>query len=160
MALFTTHQLNILALLTGHPEREYNFTEIGEALGISPGVFQRGINSLEKQGILTSHKRGNQRLFKVNLQYPLLNEIKAIIQKTGGIKPVLREIVQALPEIETAIIYGSYAKNTVRADSDIDVLLVVTNPGVEDKVIEQFSTIEIKVQREINYKLYSKEEFK
>jgi DNA-binding transcriptional ArsR family regulator len=68
----TKNQSQILALLFCHPDEEMYMSEIGEAIGKRPGVFQKGINALESKGIITSQKRGNQRLFRINKQYPLL----------------------------------------------------------------------------------------
>ncbi len=97
--MFTDNQTQILAILIGQPGREYYLSELGTILHKHPGVFQRGINSLEKQGLVVSHKRGNQRLFKVNKEHPLFYEIKGIVQKTCGTEVLLRGRVEKTKEI-------------------------------------------------------------
>jgi DNA-binding transcriptional ArsR family regulator len=84
LSLFTKNQVEILALFFGHPGVEYYLSEIGEVLEKRPGVFQRGINALERDGIITSRKKGNQRLFSLNKEYVLLNEVRGIVNKTSG----------------------------------------------------------------------------
>lgn len=135
-------------------------SEIGEAIGKSPGVFQKGINALESKGIITSRKRGNQRLFKLNKKYPLLNEIKNIIALNVGAEAELRDIFDRMPEVLSAIIYGSYASGVMRPDSDIDVLIVGTNNSVEDTLMKCLSGVEKRLHREINYTFYMPSEFK
>jgi predicted nucleotidyltransferase len=160
LALFSQHQLEILALLFTHPDEEYYLSEIGGILGKRPGIFQRGINALEKEGILQSRKRGNQRLFAINKEYVLLEEIQGIVKKTSGVEAILRNFAGSFPQIQIALIYGSYAKDKLRVDSDIDLLLVVSALSIEDAVLKKLSLIERKVQREINYKIYVSKEFK
>jgi DNA-binding transcriptional ArsR family regulator len=156
--MLTKNQLKILALLVSQPEREYYLSEIGEILGKKPGVFQRGINSLEEQGIIVSRRRSNLRLFKINQDYPLFQELKKIIEKTVGVEGLLRELVNGLEEIEIAFIYGSYAKSIMRVDSDID-LAIVGKSSAEAKLLKEIRTIEKNLDRDINYRLYTKKEF-
>ena len=159
MSLFTKNQAEILALFFAHPGEEYYLSQIGEVLGKRPGVFQRGINALERDGLVMSRKKGNQRLFSINKEYVLLNEVQGIVNKTSGMEGALREFVGGIDKIEIALIFGSFAKNALRADSDIDLLIVVDSPEIEDKLIGRLAGIERKLQREINYKIYSHKEF-
>ena len=85
--MFTSYQSQILAILSSTPEKEYYLSELREMLGKHPGVFQRGLNSLEKQGWIMSRKRGGQRLFKINSSHPLFKEIKSVAHKPPELKP-------------------------------------------------------------------------
>ena len=89
--MFTPYQSQILAILSDNPETEYYLSELGCMIGKHPGVFQRGINSLEKQGWILSRKRGGQRLFKINSKHSLFKEIKAVVRKTVGIEAQLKK---------------------------------------------------------------------
>lgn len=157
--MFTKYQKQILAVLTNQPEKEYYLSELGGVLGKHPGVFLKGINSLEKQGIILSRKKGNQRLFKINSNNPLFEEIKSIVQKTEGVEGLLQRLVDTIKGISIALIYGSYARGELRFDSDIDMLVVTSNAKAEDILLEEIGDIEQKLQREINYKIYSAKEF-
>ena len=157
--MFTETESKILALLLSQPDKEYYLSEIGRILNKKPGVFQRRINLLEKQNVITSRKLGGIKFFKINKEYSLFNEIKSIIQKTSGTEGLLRNILKIKGVIK-AYIYGSYAKDRLRPDSDIDLIIVVTNPKTDDLLIDAISEAEHAIQREINYKLYSKEEFR
>ena len=157
--MFTKNQLQILAALISQPDNELYLSELGMILRKHPGIFQRGINSLEKQGIIVSHKRGNQRLFRINRDNSLFNEIKGIVEKTQGAEGLMRKMVADAKGISAALIYGTYAKNKMRSDSDIDILIVANNMRAEDVLLDNIGDIEEKLQREINYKIYSNEEF-
>ena len=158
--MFTDNQFRILAALTSHKDREYYMSELGEVLGKHPGVFQRGLNSLESQGYVTSRKYGNQRLFRINVNHPLFNEIRSIASKTQGIEGLLKSAIDKLSGIVVALIYGSYAKNKMRADSDIDLLVVCKSRDSEDRLVSKLSAIERRVQRDVNCKVYLVREFR
>jgi len=160
VSLFTKNQAEILALFFAHPGEEYYLSRIGEILDKKPGVFQRGINALERDGLIKSRKRGNQRIFSINKEYVLLKEVRGIVNKTSGVEGVLRETVANIDKIKIALIFGSFAKNTMSADSDIDLLIVAGSPDIEDDIINTLSSVERKLQREINYKIYVLKEFR
>lgn len=156
--MFSPNQQTLLALFVSNPAQEYHLHEIGRILGKKPGVFQKALNSLEKEGILKSRMRGNQRLVSLNKEYPLLTEVSKIIQKTVGIEATLRELVNKENGIQTAYIFGSYAKDKMRSDSDIDLILV-GEKETEDIILEAMEKIEKRIQREVNSKFYSPREY-
>lgn len=142
------------------PEEGYYLSEIGRFLGKAPGVFQKAINSIEKQGFLRSYKRGNQRVYKINRTHPLFFEVERIVQKTEGIEGLLKEAVEKIKDIKIALIFGSYAKDDIRPNSDIDLLVVGTQGKTEEKVLKATTEIEEKINREVNFTIYSGKEFK
>lgn len=156
--MFSLNQQAILNLFISNPGQEYHLQEIGRILEKKPGVFQKALNALEKEGILKSRTRGNQRLVSLNKQYPLLKEITKIFQKTVGVEVILRELVESVEGIQIAYVFGSYAKDRMRSDSDIDLILVGSGDA-EDKILEGVEKIEKKIQREINPKFYTTKEY-
>ena len=157
--MFGAKQILILAILSENPQKEYYLQEIGRLLGKKPGVFQIGINSLEKQGWVVSRKQGPLRLFKINEQHPLYKEIKSFVRKTVGVEAQLKKNLGGIEGIKKALIYGSYAKDTMRSNSDVDILIVANDNRVEDKLVSDLSRLEKMLGREINYKLYTEKDF-
>jgi predicted nucleotidyltransferase len=70
---------------------------------------------------------------------------------------MLHAILEKFDDIDRAFIYGSFAKGEEREDSDIDLLII--EKVDEDKLIEEIGKLERKLQREINYAIYGKEDF-
>lgn len=157
--MFSVNQSLILAILSENPEREYHLQELGRLVGKKPGVFQRGINSLEKQDLILSRKFGGLRLFRINLDHPLSKEIKAMTRKTSGAQGDLKKILDKMTPVVTALIYGSYAKDSLRTDSDIDLLVVADGPKAEDEIVKQLAVVEKKFGRDVNYKFYRETDF-
>jgi len=46
----------------------------------APGVFQRGLNALEKSGFVVSRREANLRLLQVNTSHPLYEAVTAIVR--------------------------------------------------------------------------------
>lgn len=159
ITFFTKNQSQILAILLSQMDKEYSLSELGEIIKKHPGVFKRGIDSLCKQNIILGRKSGNQRLFKINNKNLFFNEIKGIIEKSVGIRGLLSSLIKNIKGINIALIYGSYASVKMRADSDIDLLIVVNTVKVEDELMDKLKNAERRLQREINYKMYTKNEF-
>jgi predicted nucleotidyltransferase len=159
MALnFTKNQNLILELFFNDPQKEYYLRELGRILKKQPGVFQKDINKLVENGILLSVFKANSRFFKLNKNNPLYKELKSIFFKTVGAEGQLKRILKDVKDIETAFIFGSYAKDKEDSFSDID-LMIIGNPD-EDYIIKEISKLEKRIDREINYHIFSKQESK
>lgn len=154
----TKNQRLLLALFYTNPGKAFYLQEIGRILGKSPGVFQRTLNHLVEDGVLTSDYRGRARFFQANTRQPVYRELKGIIAKTAGVEASLRALVEGVHEITMALLYGSFAKGIERGESDVD-LLVVGAPKAERQLLRGIPRLEKLLQREINYKLYTEAEY-
>ena len=158
MRELTKNRAELLRLFLTNPEQSFYIQEIGRILSKKPGIFQRTLNNLEKEGILVSEYKANARYFKTNKDYPLYKELKSIIFKTVGVSGGLKEALKKIGNINFSFIYGSYAKAKENYLSDID--LVVIGNSNEDLLIKELDKLEDALKREINYKLYSLKDFK
>ena len=89
MKLFTKNKLKLLKLFYDHPASQFYIQEIGRKLGKKPGVFQRALNNLYKDGLLLSEYKANARFFRINTNNPIYNELKSIVSKTACILVIL-----------------------------------------------------------------------
>ncbi len=153
---FTKNQSLILELFFSDPNKKYYLREIGKILGKEPGVFQKDINKLVDGGILFSEFIANSRFFELNKGYSLYEELKSVFFKTVGVEGSLRDILRKIKGINVAFIFGSFAKNKEDSLSDVD-LMIIGKPD-DDLLIGEISKLEKKINREINYHIFSKEE--
>jgi len=155
---FTKNQTLILELFFNHPEKSYYFRQLGILIGKQPGVFQKDINKLVKSGILLSEYKANSRFFKLNQKHHLYNEYKSIFLKTVGVVGKLKERLSGLKNIKLAFVFGSFARNKEDYYSDVD-LMIIGKPD-ENKLVTIVSKIETEISREINYSIFSANDFK
>lgn len=158
MKPLTKNRAELLKLFFTNPGRAFYMQEIGRILDKKPGVFQRTLNNLALEGILESEYKANARYFKVNRNCPLFKELKNIVFKTVGIKGSIGDVLKEAGNIKMAFIYGSYAKAKENYLSDVD-LIIIGIPN-EDELVKKLDKLEEKLQRDINYKLYTLSEFK
>jgi len=149
---------DLLALYFTNPDKKYYLRELEKILNFSVGNIRRELIKLESTGLFLSESKGNLLYYYLNQSYPLFKELKSIIFKTSGVPRMLHNVLEKFDDIDQAFIYGSFAKREEREDSDIDLLII--GKIDEDKLIEEVGKLERKLQREINYAIYEKEDFK
>lgn len=116
----------ILGLIMETPERRMYLREIARAVGTSAGTAARELARLEDAGLLHRVREGNQVYFETRPNQRLFGAIQEIVRHTTGVPYALRRHLAGLAGIERAVIYGSYARGTMKPDSDVDVLIIGT----------------------------------
>lgn len=158
-ALFTSTQQRIFALLYGQPDRSFYLTEIVRLAEIGRGGVQRELRRLEQTGLVTTKNIGNQKHYQANPDTPVYQELTSIVRKTVGLKQPLMEALDSVKEkISLAFVYGSVAKGTDTASSDIDLMIVTDLLALED-VFTLLARVEEKLGRRVNPTLYNTPEF-
>ena len=158
-AIFTDSQSRLYSWLFGQPERAYHLNELRRLTGLGSASLQRELNRLATAGLVDAQAVGNQRRFQANAQSPVYAELVALTRKTLGTVPVLQDALQPLrPKLVSAWVYGSVAKQTDTAHSDIDVMLV-GNDLLLSQVLAALEPAEAQLGRKINPNCYSPQEF-
>jgi predicted nucleotidyltransferase len=148
----------ILKQFLSNPQQKYYVRQIALILNISVGTIHRELVKLEESGILNSENVANSRFFYVNQANPLFKELKQLIFKSEGLEGRLRELLKDLDGLKAAFIYGSFAEGKERADSDVDLFLL--GQLQENELVRKISHLELEFSREINYTIYTEDEFK
>ena len=149
-ALFSATQQRVLAFLFGQPERSFFATELIGLVGAGSGAVQRELVRLAQSGLVTVTRKGTQKHYQANPKSPIFAELCAISQKTVGLAEPLREALAPLAErITAAFVFGSVAKRSDTASSDIDVLVLSDYVDYAD-VFEALQSAEAKLGRTVN----------
>jgi len=158
-ALFTTTQQRVLGLLFGQPARSFYALEVIERTGSGSGAVQRELKRLVSSGLVTVKRIGNQMHYQANPASPVFEELRGLVNKTVGLAGPLRDALRPLADrIELALVYGSVAKGTDTAASDIDVLIVADGVTLEE-VYSALAPAEAGLGRRVSPTLYTGEEF-
>jgi predicted nucleotidyltransferase len=147
----------IILLFVYNQRKEFYLSEIARRVKTTPGTAQRELNRLLAMDLIAFQKRGNLNLYKLNGHYTLLREIEAIVRKTYGAEVELNKELSKFKGISFAFLFGSYAKGSMKSDSDID-LFIVGDPA-EDDVYRAVRKVEDLVGKEINYHIAGEAEF-
>lgn len=156
--LFGKTRRAVLALLFEQPERRFFLRELSRLTGISPGALQHELGRLEKAELIKRARDGNRVTYRANTSHPVFPELQSIVHKTCGIPSLIKAALSPLEkEITFAAIYGSMAKGTDHARSDVD-LLIVGSLGF-DRATDALAPVEGKIGREIGLRVFTREEF-
>lgn len=159
-ALFPRVQLRVLSLLIGQPDRSFHASEIIRLAKSGSGAVQREIEKLAKAGILDAETSGNRKIYRANRQSPIFGELHGIIVKTTGLLAPLRKALKKYQSnIEFAFVYGSIAKKSETAKSDID-LMIVGNNLAYGEIYSALQPAEKNLLRSINPNLMTPREWK
>lgn len=158
-ALFSSTQQRVLGMLFGQPDRSFYATELINLLGVGSGAVQRELARLEQSGLVTVRKVGTQKHYQANPDSPVFHELSGLITKTVGLAEPLREALEPFAgRINVAFIYGSVARGSDTASSDIDLMLISEGLGYAD-VFETLQAAETRLGRPVNPTIYTPSEW-
>lgn len=68
------------------------------------------LNRLEEAGIISSEIEGIRKLYRVNEQHPLTENLTAIVRKVTGVDVLVERVVEKLPGLEQVWVCGDLAQ--------------------------------------------------
>ena len=157
-ALFSKTQQNVLALIYGQPEQSFYTNEIIRKSGGGSGAVQRELSRLVRSGLATVKRIGSQNHYQANPDAPLFEELCSIVNKTVALVEPIKTVLQpVLKHIKLAFVYGSVAKRSDTASSDID-LMIISDSLTYAEVFSALEEVSSKLQRSIQPTIYSLDE--
>lgn len=158
-ALFSSTQQRVLGLLFTQPARKFFARELIELCDKGSGSVQRELARLVRVGLVSVEHLGKSKFYSANQMSPIFPELQSILIKTVGlVEPIKTALLRYQKEIHSAFVFGSVAKASDTASSDIDLFIVSESLGLET-LYEALLPIEAKLARRINVTLYSPTDF-
>ena len=146
----------ILKNLFTPEHKSLHLRQLARLSGISAPVLLRELNQLVSLKLVIAQRDGNRVNFSANIDSPLFNALCELVLKTEGAAGILKEAFADSSAL-CIFIFGSYAKGTASADSDID-LFVIGDCGLRD-VTRHIHAIAGKVGQEINPYVITQNDF-
>jgi len=152
--LFTPAMQSVLGATLLHPQRTFTLRELLRIAGGGRGSTQKQIDRFVAAGVLIEEaRRGNQRSIKANTDFILYPELLGIACKSFAVAQPLKEALTPFAEkIDSAFVFGSVAKGTDSASSDIDLVVVGNAPFME--LTAALHRAEERLMRPVNFSLY------
>lgn len=145
-------QGRMLAALYLHPDRERTATALARESGVSLPTILRDIDRLASAGFVLERASGRNRYLKVNQSHPIFSAVAEVLRYSYGPLAVLPEILAAIPGIEEAHLFGSWAARYLGEPggdpNDVDVV-AIGNPD-RMKIYEAASDATTRIGREVN----------
>jgi len=138
----------VLGYFFVNPQAEMYLNEMARKFKVDRGNLARKLAELEREGILLKNIKGNLSLYTINRKYQFFSELNKIFKKSFGLENELKQKLKKIKGIKTAIIFGSYAKDKLSAESDIDLLLVGSHKFLDAQ--DEILKLQSRLDREIN----------
>lgn len=140
-------ELRIVDLLARSNGKRFTINEIATALKEFYSLVHRTISKLVKDGVIVKERAGKSHLCSLNmasektLTLIQLSEIEKkdeFLGENRELKLVLEDFVRSVESKTLSIVlFGSYAKGTATAESDIDILLIGRAGAETDKIARE-----------------------
>jgi len=149
-ALFTSQaRVEVLKLFFLRSSGRHYMREISSLTDQPVRAIQRELARLEDAGLLISTVDGNRKYFQANRKSPVFSELRSLMVKTAGIGDQLKKALQEKSDaIQVAFVFGSYARGSETAASDIDLMVIGEMTSRELSRI--FAPLKTELDREIN----------
>jgi predicted nucleotidyltransferase len=149
-ALFTPVQQRVLGLLFGQPDRRFQSGEFIRLAASGTGAVHRLLTRLADAQLVSVERVGNQKYYQANQASPVFAELHGLIAKTSGLAAPLRAALAPLADrMRAAFVYGSIAKGTDTAASDIDLMVIADGLDYAD-VYAALQPVEAQLGRTVN----------
>jgi hypothetical protein len=122
--------------------------------GDSTNAIRQELNRLEEADMLKSEMNGNKKLFRVNMQHPLYDEINGIVRKYFGLDLIVENVVKRLGNLKCVYLTGDILSGK---DSGIIDLIFV---GEVDQayLVSLIEKVEGIISRRVRYLIMKPEE--
>jgi predicted nucleotidyltransferase len=128
--------------------------------GSGTGAVHRQLVSLAESGLITVTRMGNQKHYQANRDSPVFTELHGLVIKTIGlVDPLKSALVPFRERIQAAFVYGSTAKGTGTAQSDIDLIVISDELSYAD-LYGALQEAEATLQRPVHVSLTTAGEWK
>ena len=156
--MFSPYRRQALAVLFLRPDEQFHVRELERLTGVSAGSLHRELKAMAESGLLLRENVGNQVFYRANTECSIYEELSAIFRKTIGLTSLLQDALSDLGDkIQVAFVFGSMASGRQTAGSDLDIC-VLGEVSLRE-VVKALSSVQEKLQREINPVVMTPKEF-
>lgn len=147
----------VIELFFTNPENMYYVREITREIKEEINAVRRELDRMLGYGLIKSEKRGNRLYYFLNKRYLYYQELEQMVAKSIGLGKKIRKLRRKLGTLNFVMFAGRYVRGLPPRNEEVDILIVgeVVLPELETLVKEE----EKKLGREINYSVFSEEEF-
>ncbi|MBL6730005.1 MAG: winged helix-turn-helix transcriptional regulator [Bacteroidia bacterium] len=115
-------RLKLLLRFFLNPESSAYLRGLAQEFDESTNAVRVELNRFEEAGLIRSHKDGNKKMYQVNTNFPMFNELQKIAFKHFGIDQIIEQVIEKLGDVEAVYLTGDLARGL---DSKVvDVTLI------------------------------------
>jgi len=148
----------LLNLFFLNEKKRFYINELSRIIDEYPANVHKKLFELKKEGLFKDEFQGKERYFFLNRDYPFLKEYKGLALRGFGFEKMLKKVIEDIDGIEAVYLFGSYVKDKLSQESDIDVLIIGSYDSL--KLQKAILGLQKNSGREINFVEFDQQEFK
>ncbi len=146
----TAKSMDVLSTMHEDLEKWYYTRELARKVEVSSYTVSVNLSKFAKEGLVVVKKEGREKYYRINLKNPEGRKLcelfetqkrEAFYSKNKRLAWALQEfakhLADFLPEVQSAVLFGSAARGEATKASDVDVLVLV--PKVNEQEFKQLS---------------------
>lgn len=147
----------MVQLFYSNPEEMYYVREITREIKEEINAVRRELDRMLGNGMLRSEERGNRLYYQLNKRYVYHQELQQMVVKSSGLGGKIRKFRRKLGQVSFVMFSGKFVQGIAPSQGEVDLLVVgdIVLPELEQLIKAE----EKKIEREINYAVFSDEEF-
>jgi len=120
-------KVKILRALIRFETKTFTLRELAEHIKVSHTAVLKSLGDLQGMNIIKIESHGTSNLITINKESCLYKELKRLFDfEVQTVQQLKEEIKKILPKAKSVALFGSIAMKKEWLDSDIDVLIVIT----------------------------------
>jgi hypothetical protein len=150
-------RVKILELFFTKPDELYYVREISRSVKEEINAVRRELDRMITNGLLKSENRGNRLYYTLNKKYLYFQELQQMIAKSTGLGKKMLKYKSKLGTLEFVMFSGKFVRHIQPRPDEVDLLVIgdLVLPELQALIKEE----EAQLGREINYAVFSMEEF-
>jgi DNA-binding transcriptional ArsR family regulator len=150
-------RVKMVQLFYSNPDEMYYVREITRAIKEEINAVRRELDRMLGNGMLKSEERGNRLYYQLNSRYLYHQELRQMVVKSTGLGAKIRKYRRKLGQVSFVMFSGKFIQGVMPKQGEVDILVVgdIVLPELEQLIKHE----EKKIEREINYAVFSDEEF-
>lgn len=155
--IISTCRLKLLQTFFNQPKEIFYVRQLVRQTGQEINAVRRELEHMEKAGMVKKENRGNRIYYWFDRNYPLYHDLLSLLVKTGGLGGAILKNKNKIGHLRLAMLSGRYARGLPTKEGLVDLLLVgeIFIPELQKVIHDE----ELRLGREINYTVMTKEEF-
>jgi DNA-binding transcriptional ArsR family regulator len=151
-------RVKMMELFFTRPTEMFYVREITRATKEEINAVRRELERMTEYGLLKSEERGNRLYYFLNTKYVYFQELQQMVAKSSGLGRKMRKLQRKLGTISFVMFSAKFVQGKRPRQDEVDMLVIgeVVLPELQAMIKEEETTL----QREINFAVFSDEEFK
>jgi hypothetical protein len=147
-------RLKLLLKFFLNPDNKAYLRSLEQEFGGSTNGIRLELNKLEKANMLVHVFEGKKKVYQVNTDHPLYDDINSIVRKYFGLDLLLDKVLNRLENLEMVYLLGDLANGL---QSEVMELLFVGEPN-RQYLSELTEVLEKSIRKKIAYSVFQKQD--